>query len=76
MGDDICIFPQAKEFFILEFESLANKVLVLENSQLVLQGDFLYMKPSYLSFDQQTKTFPSAFFGVLTISSLPFLRIR
>lgn len=70
--DEISIFPCAKGFFILEFESKEDKELVLENGPWFYEGDFLCMKPWFPEFDPHTKIFTTTFLWV----RLPHLPIQ
>ncbi|GLJ11720.1 hypothetical protein SUGI_0175380 [Cryptomeria japonica] len=69
LEDEICLFPYARGFFIIEFESNNDKEWVLKNGAWIYHGDFLCMKPWYPAFDPRNEMFSSSFFWV----KLPYL---
>lgn len=54
LEDEISIYPCTKGFFILEFEAVEDKELVLNTGPWFFHDNFLCMKPWYPSFDPRT----------------------
>lgn len=60
----VLMYPCAKGFLILEFDSSEDKEIVLENGPWIFQGDFLCMEPWFPNFDLCIEIFTSTFLWV------------